>query len=89
MFDKETEKEDFNSIMDMYFSKLGNYIKIYEIEVDFISLENEWRSLLPFIVADFERFLIGRFPGKISFRSTSLAKSLTSQAVAALNTNTE
>jgi hypothetical protein len=46
-------------LLDEYFITLEVAIEHYHVEVNFAALENEWRALLPFAWADFERFLIG------------------------------
>lgn len=49
-------------IVDEYFSILRLSIENYHVELDFTALEAEWRALLPFAWADFERFLLGWAP---------------------------
>nr|WP_297348333.1 DUF1679 domain-containing protein [uncultured Glaciecola sp.] len=46
-------------LLDEYFSILKLAVEHYHVNTDFVALEAEWRELLPFAWADFERFLIG------------------------------
>jgi hypothetical protein len=48
-----------DSLLDEYFSILKLAVEHYHVDTDFTALEAEWRELLPFAWADFERFLIG------------------------------
>ena len=48
-----------NSLVDEYFSILRLSIQNDHQELDFSALECEWRTLLPLVWADFERFLVG------------------------------
>jgi hypothetical protein len=50
------------SLLDEYFSQLKNALHHYQIEVDFMHLQQEWRSLYPIAWADFYRFLLGWSP---------------------------
>jgi len=50
-------------ILDEYFSQLKNALDHYQVEVDFIHLQQEWRSLYAAAWADFYRFLLGWSPG--------------------------
>lgn len=52
-----------NVLLDEYFAQLKNALDHYQIEVDFIHLQQEWRSLYPLVWADFYRFLLGWSPG--------------------------
>lgn len=49
-------------LLDQYFNELETAIKRRQIELDFESLELEWRRLYPFAWADFCRFLAGWSP---------------------------
>ena len=46
-------------LLDFYFSELRFHIRI---DIDFAELENEWRSMYLFAIADFNRFLLGWMP---------------------------
>jgi hypothetical protein len=48
-----------SSLIDEYFSILRLSIENDYRDVDVAKLEGEWRALLPFVWADFERFLVG------------------------------
>lgn len=50
-------------VLDEYFLQLNNALNHYQKEVDFITLQLEWRSLFPLAWADFHRFLSGWSPG--------------------------
>ena len=69
--------------MDSYFSKLRIKNKLLSWE-EFNELENEWRNLLPFVIADYERFLIGWSPGS-HWRSTKYSSDLTDKALSLLS----
>ncbi len=60
----ESDSEKFeNKILDFYFGQLKKALQEQEKEVDFASLEKDWRNLYPFAWADFHRFLKGWSPG--------------------------
>jgi len=48
-----------DSLLDEYFSILKLGVENYHVDINFAALEVEWRELLPFAWADFERFLMG------------------------------
>ena len=50
-------------ILNEYFSQLKSALEHYQVKVDFIDLQQEWRSLYALAWADFYRFLLGWSPG--------------------------
>jgi hypothetical protein len=50
-------------ILEEYFLQLNNALDHYQIKVNFMHLQQEWRSLYPLAWADFYRFLLGWAPG--------------------------
>lgn len=58
-FDTDQLTLHASSLVDEYFSILRQSIVNAHEEIDITALEGEWRDLLPFVWADFERFLIG------------------------------
>ncbi len=52
-----------NDILNYYFKELKLALSNLKEDVDFESLENEWRSLYAYALADFHRFLKGWSPG--------------------------
>ena len=71
---------DFDQVLVEYFNELRLTTKIEDLE----SLESEWREALPFIVADFERFLNGWCPGT-HFRSSEYSQKMIDTAISLLN----
>lgn len=51
------------TLLDEYFLQLQTALEHYQIQVDFIHLQQEWRSLYAVAWADFYRFLLGWSPG--------------------------
>ncbi len=49
-------------LIDQYFVQLKQALSQYKKELDFASLEQEWRQLYCFAWADFQRFLLGWSP---------------------------
>lgn len=62
--------------LNTYFEALKQALQTRKTELDFIALENEWRSLFPVAWADFYRFLAGWMPThkKINRFSTSMTE---------------
>lgn len=58
-FDADELALHASSLVDEYFSLLRLSVENDNLSIDFSALEDEWRALLPFVWADFERFLIG------------------------------
>ncbi|MFK7766052.1 MAG: oxidoreductase family protein [Mariniblastus sp.] len=59
-----SESESQQSILlDVYFRQLKESLTVAQPEIDFESLESEWRELYAFAWADFCRFLAGWSPG--------------------------
>ena len=52
-----------NELLDVYFQHLQKSLALTRPEIDFVSLESEWRDLYTFAWADFCRFLAGWSPG--------------------------
>ncbi len=51
------------SLLDEYFLHLKHALYHYQIDIDFMPLQKEWRTLYPLVWADFYRFLLGWSPG--------------------------
>jgi len=81
--EENDEAEFISRLLDSYFSKLRIKNKLLSWE-ELNELENEWRNLLPFVVADYERFLIGWSPGS-HWRSTKYSSDLTEKALSLLS----
>lgn len=58
----ESESQQ-NELLDIYFQQLQKSLGSTQPEIDFASLESEWRDLYAFAWADFCRFLAGWSPG--------------------------
>ena len=58
----ESESQQ-NALLDIYFRQLENALATSKPDIDFASLESQWRALYPFAWADFCRFLAGWSPG--------------------------
>ena len=58
----ESESQQ-NALLDIYFRQLENALANSKPEIDFASLESQWRELYAFAWADFCRFLAGWSPG--------------------------
>lgn len=61
--DGSETKTQQNSLLDVYFQQLEKALAVTKTEINFPSLESEWRSLYEFAWADFCRFLAGWSPG--------------------------
>ncbi|MGJ8681203.1 oxidoreductase family protein [Paraglaciecola sp.] len=71
------------SLLDYYFSQLKGAISEYQMDVDFVQLEHEWRDLYSFAWADFHRFLLGWSPGH--FKINGYMQTQTNKAIDKLN----
>ena len=58
-------------LLEIYFKALNEAIKHYEIQVDFLELESEWRTMYSLAWADFLRFLKGWSPSHFKINSYS------------------
>jgi len=58
----ESESQQ-NVLLDVYFGQLERSLLVSNSDVDFASLETEWREMYAFAWADFCRFLAGWSPG--------------------------
>jgi len=58
----ESESQQ-NALLDIYFRQLEKSLATHKPNIDFASLESQWRELYPFAWADFCRFLAGWSPG--------------------------
>ncbi|UDQ99477.1 oxidoreductase family protein [Lentisphaerota bacterium WC36G] len=65
-------------LLDYYFNCLKAAIKRHNCDVDFVKLEENWRSLFPVAWTDFHRFLKGWSPGhwKINTYSERLSQEI-------------
>lgn len=68
-------------LLDYYFSILGQKLKKVAKNVDISELESEWRSMYPFALADFHRFIKGWSPGhwKINSHSERMTRDVIKQ----------
>lgn len=67
------------SIVNDYFAHLKHALKHYQVQVDVVALEQEWRYLYCFAWADFQRFLLGWSPQH--YKINSYMQSQTDQAL--------
>ena len=58
----ESESQQ-NELLDIYFQQLQESLAFTQPEINFASLESEWRDMYAFAWADFCRFLAGWSPG--------------------------
>ena len=70
LYDDDCEAME-TEILDMYFCELRKALSKYHPEVDFNSLEQDWRPLYHWAWADFHRFLKGWSPGHWKINSYS------------------
>ena len=61
-------------LLDYYFERLQKVFESNSELLNFIKLEEEWRELYPFAVADFTRFLLGWMPSHQKVNEYSLKK---------------
>jgi hypothetical protein len=55
--------ESAQSLIDDYFEYLRKACEHYKVSIPFEQIETQWREILPFAWADFQRFLEGWSPG--------------------------
>lgn len=70
------------TLLDEYFLQFKKALHQYQIDVDFIHLQHEWRSLYAIAWADFYRFLLGWSPGH--YKINSYMQTQTDNALASL-----
>ncbi len=70
-----------STLLDIYFSTLGQALHQYQPDIDANTLEANWRSLYPVAWTDFHRFIKGWSPGhwKIHGYSEQLARRVLSE----------
>lgn len=70
-----------DALLDVYFQQLEGALALTKPEIDFASLEAEWRGLYAFAWADFCRFLAGWSPGhwKLNEYSDQVTRSALAQ----------
>jgi thiamine kinase-like enzyme len=71
-----------SSLLDYYFSELGQRVSEKHSNVDTKQLEQEWRSMYDVAWADFHRFLKGWSPGH--WKINSYSERLTRRVIASL-----
>lgn len=68
--DAECAREEERHL-STYFAHLRKALDAAGVDVDVRAVEKEWRELFPWAVADFQRFLLGWFPGHSKLGSYS------------------
>ncbi|WP_234199021.1 ecdysteroid 22-kinase family protein [Shewanella sp. AS1] len=76
-------EQDYDSLVDYYFEQLGQCTAGKFTTEDRQALDNEWRQLLIFAWADFERFLLGWAPEH--HKRNRFSQAMTHQALNLLN----
>jgi len=59
-------------LLSYYFERLKAAVEMYHQDIDFVALENEWRSMYAIASIDFTRFLMGWMPGHRKLNSYTL-----------------
>ncbi len=78
----ESDCERYEAVLlDYYFARLGEALKMRNSSIDIAAVEQEWRALYPLAWTDFHRFVKGWSPGhwKIHSYSERLAREVVAQ----------
>ena len=71
LYEDECERME-SIILDFYFQNLNKALKQKQKEINFKELEENWRKLYYFALADFHRFMKGWAPGH--YKKTSYSE---------------